>query len=62
MKRLFVCEWGNKEFDDEHEAKECERSHLIPLNVVPTFYEKGAKIPDIVKVDFGTEEIIYKLI
>lgn len=62
MKRLFVCEWCDKIFDDEHEAKQCERSHFIPLNVTPTFYTEGAKIPELVKVDFGTEEVIYRRI
>lgn len=62
MKRFFVCECCDKIFDDEHEAKQCERSHLIPVNVNPTFYTEGAKIPELVKVDFGAEEAIYRRI
>lgn len=63
MKKTFLfCEWCGKIFDNEHEAKQCERSHLIPLNVNPTFYTEGAEIPELVKVDFGTEEVIYRRI
>lgn len=62
MKRLFACDWCNKIFDDEHKAKQCERNHLVPLNVNPMFYAEGAKIPELVKVDFGTGEVIYRSI
>lgn len=62
MKRLFVCELCGETFEDEFEAKSCERSHLIPLNVIPEFYAEGKKIPEIVKVDFGIKEEIYRRI
>lgn len=62
MKRLFVCEWCSKIFDDEHEAKKCERSHFIPLNVTPVAFAEGEEIPEIVKVDFGVKEVAYRRI
>lgn len=54
MKRLFVCEWCGKIFDNEQEVKQCERSHRVPLNVVPCTYREGDEIPEIVKVTFDS--------
>lgn len=54
MKRLFVCEWCGKIFDDEHKAKQCERRHLVPSNVIPCVYTEGAEIPEVVKVTFDS--------
>ena len=44
MKKLFVC----------------ERSHFIPLNVTPIVYTEGEEIPEIVKVNFGVHEEVYR--
>lgn len=52
MKRLFVCEWCGKIFDNEQGAKQCERSHRVPLNVIPCVYTEGAVIPEVIKVTF----------
>lgn len=51
MKRLFMCEWCGEIYDDEFKAKKCERGHLIPLNVTPTYYDNQKKIPKLVTVD-----------
>lgn len=61
MKRLFVCEWCGKTFDNEQEAKQCERSHRVPLNVTPYVYTEGTEIPEVIKVTFDeyTHEEIY---
>nr|DAP53311.1 MAG TPA: hypothetical protein [Caudoviricetes sp.] len=60
MKKLFVCELCGKIFEDEHEARRCERSHFIPLNVTPKFYDEGKVIPELVTVSFGVHEEIYR--
>lgn len=62
MKKLFVCELCGKIFNDEHEARRCERSHFIPLNVTPVAFAEGEEIPEIVKVDFGVKEVAYRRI
>lgn len=54
MKTFYVCEWCGKTFDDEHKAKQCERSHCVPLNVTPCVYEEGKEIPEVVKVTFDS--------
>lgn len=50
MKRLFMCEWCGEIYDDEFKAKKCERGHLIPLNVTPSYYDNQKKIPELVTV------------
>lgn len=62
MKRLFVCEWCGRVFENKYEAEKCEISHYIPLNVTPVAYAEGEEIPEIVKVDFGVKEATYRRI
>jgi hypothetical protein len=62
MKRLFMCEWCGEIYDDEFKAKKCERGHLIPLNVTPSYYDNQKKIPELVTVDFGEHTEIYRLV
>ena len=62
MEKLFRCEWCGEIYADEFKAKKCERGHLIPLNCTPTHYDSQKKVPEVITVDFGDYEEIYRLV
>lgn len=57
-----MCEWCGEIYGDEFKAKKCEKGHLVPLNCTPTYYDNQKKIPELVTVDFGDHEEIYRLV
>lgn len=60
MKTLFKCEICGKIYEDETEAKRCEKDHEMPLEVTPMAYGEGTKYPYKVKVKFGNVTAIYR--
>lgn len=59
MKTLYVCDACGEVFENEVDAKRCERGHVQPKEVSAALYHKKNMYPYKVKVDFGNITAIY---
>lgn len=60
MKTLFVCDVCGAVFENEGDAKHCEKGHIQPQGVSEFQYPKKDQYPYRVKVSFGNITAIYK--
>lgn len=60
MKTLYVCEVCGQIFEEEFNARHCEKGHIQPEEVSGMIYDKKDQYPDKVKVKFGNITAIYK--
>lgn len=60
MKTLYVCDVCGQVFENESDAKHCEKGHILPKEVSAFQYPKKDKYPYRVKVNFGNITAIYK--
>ena len=57
---LYQCEFCNTQFNDQEEARECEKSHVRIVSVIPKKYRVREEYPDRVIVSFENgEELSY---
>lgn len=60
MKTLYVCDVCGQIFENEYDAKHCEKGHIQPEEVSAVVYGKKDMYPYRVKVKFGNITAIYK--
>lgn len=60
MKTLYVCEVCGQVFEEESDARHCEKGHIQHAEVSAVVYAKKDKYPYRVKVSFGHITAIYK--
>lgn len=53
---LYQCEICNTQFNDPGKAKECEKSHVKIVGVIPKKYRAREEYPDRVIVSFENGE------
>lgn len=60
MKTLYVCDVCGAVFENEFDAKHCEKGHVLPEEVSPLVYPKKDIYPYRVRVKFGNITATYK--
>ena len=56
MKQKFQCEVCKNYHDTPKAANECEREHLLPVEVLAARYDAGAQGPSYVQVKFDNKQ------
>ena len=60
MKTLYVCDLCGQVFEEEADAKHCEKGHIHPDEVSAMVYPKKDMYPYKVRVRFGNITAVYK--